>query len=272
MTLSPPPFDGLLRGRTGGLTSACLSVLVSASLLGLLVPQHGGAQDTPPDGTWEFVVAPYLSLPHMNGELTVRRVSVGLDVGPGAIFEALNFAAMLYLEATNRTWTITFDGLYGDIEGDGTTRITSQDARANVRQLAAEVTGMRRIVAWAEVGIGGRVNSIEGGLLVEPGEILPGFDVREQRTWFDPLVVARFSTSIKSNWRLGLKGDVGGFGIGSDFAWQVFPHLGYRFGDLFELSGGYRVTGMKYEDGSGDDLFVYDMILFGPQFGFGFHF
>ena len=31
--------------------------------------------------------------------------------------------------------------------------------------------------------------------------------------------------------------------------------------------GGYRAPGMKYETGSGDDCFLYDMVIFGPQLG-----
>ncbi len=30
--------------------------------------------------------------------------------------------------------------------------------------------------------------------------------------------------------------------------------------------------GMDYETGSGTDLFVYDMTVFGPEIGFVFHF
>jgi hypothetical protein len=29
---------------------------------------------------------------------------------------------------------------------------------------------------------------------------------------------------------------------------------------------------MKYETGSGDDYFLYDMVIFGPQLGFVFRF
>ena len=96
--------------------------------------------------------------------------------------------------------------------------------------------------------------------------------VSESRTWFDPLVVARLTAPLDNAWRLGLKGDVGGFGMGSDITWSAFASVGYRFGDLFELTGGYRMLGMEYEDGSGEDLFAYDMTIYGPQIGVAFHF
>ena len=102
--------------------------------------------------------------------------------------------------------------------------------------------------------------------------MLPGIDVSQTKTWFDPLIAARFTAPFESRFQLGIKGDFGGFGIGSDYAWQVFPFVGYRFSNLFELGAGYRAIGMKYETGSGTDLFIYDMVIFGPQIGLVFHF
>ena len=82
----------------------------------------------------------------------------------------------------------------------------------------------------------------------------------------------RFTAPLESNWKLGIRGDVGGFGMGSDITWQVFPFVGYRFSKLFEISGGYRALGMDYKTGSGTDAFLYDMVIFGPQLGLVFHF
>ena len=50
---------------------------------------------------WDFIVAPYLLLPHMDGDVTIRGNPVDVDAGPGDIFERLDFGAMLYFEAAN---------------------------------------------------------------------------------------------------------------------------------------------------------------------------
>lgn len=77
---------------------------------------------------------------------------------------------------------------------------------------------------------------------------------------------------LENRWRLGVRGDIGGFGVGSSFTWQVRPFAGYRFGSLFELLLAYRVLGVDYETGSGADLFAYDVVTFGPEIGLRFHF
>ena len=250
----------------------------AAAVLILLPPALAtpAVAQAPPDGAnrWEFTVAPYLLFPHMNGETTIRGNPVDVDVEPSDIFERLDFGAMLYLEMANQNWAITLDGLFMNLGETGQLPVTGREAEVDMKQLALEVTGMRRLASWAELGVGGRLNVIESGLFVEEGQVLPGIDVSDTNTWFDPLIVARLMAPLENRWRLGVNGDIGGFGIGSDFAWQVYPFIGYRFARVFELAVAYRALGVDYETGSEgeEDFFRYDMVTFGPQIGFLFHF
>jgi hypothetical protein len=81
------------------------------------------------------------------------------------------------------------------------------------------------------------------------------------------------TTAHKSErWDLVLAGSVGGFGVGSDFAWHASGLLGYRF-PLFSKENnaaffaGYRALYQNYSDGSGDDKFQWDVTLHGPILG-----
>ncbi len=221
---------------------------------------------------WDFVVAPYVLFPHMNGGQTIRGIPSEVAVGPSDIFENLDFGAMLYLEMANPDWAITLDGLYMDLGASAELPLSGRTGTADTKQLALEAKGLRRVAEWAEVGIGARLNTIETGLFVEAGMVLPEIDVSSKHTWFDPLIAARLMAPFESRWRLGISGDIGGFGIGSSIAWQVLPFVGYRFATWFELALTYRAMGMDYETGGGTDLFVYDMTVFGPEIGFVFHF
>jgi len=221
---------------------------------------------------WNFVVAPYLLVPHMNGNVNVGGNASDVDVGPGDVFENLDFGAMLYLEMANPNWAITFDGYYVDLGAAGDIPASGQTADVGVKQLMLEAAGLWRAAEWAEVGIGARVNSIKGSLFAEALGPAPEIDLSSRRSWLDPVVVARLMAPLENRWRLGVRGDIGGFGIGSSITWQVRPFAGYRFGSLFEVTLSYRALGMDYETGSGADLFVYDMVTFGPELGFLFHF
>ena len=43
------------------------------------------------------------------------------------------------------------------------------------------------------------------------------------------------------------------------------------FDEEGKLAAAFRALGMKYENGSGPNLFIYDMVIFGPEVGLLFH-
>ena len=79
-------------------------------------------------------------------------------------------------------------------------------------------------------------------------------------------------TAFGQGFQLKLRGDIGGFGAGSEFTWQVFPFVDWRFAKWGSLQAGYRWLYMDYETGSGADRFEYDMLNQGAQLGFTVHF
>jgi hypothetical protein len=244
------------------------SILLSAvaGLFCLSLAQPAAAQETDSD-RWDLTVAPYFVFPNMSGQTGIGDVTVDVDADPGDIFDKLQFGFMIFMEMSNPVWAVGVDALYMDLGQEGQTPILGRDAEADMKQLAIQTNILRRVAAWAEVGIGVRLNSLDAGLSVAEGQILGGITAGRNETWLDPLIAARFTVPMESKWRIGLQGDIGGFGIASDFAWQVFPFVGYRFSDVFELAGGYRAIGMKYEAGEGSEYFLYDMTIFGPQLG-----
>jgi hypothetical protein len=66
--------------------------------------------------------------------------------------------------------------------------------------------------------------------------------------------------------------EIGGFGAGSDLAWQIFPTVGFRFTDRFSLEVGYRWLDMDYSTGDGNERFAYDVLTQGPVGGLAFRF
>jgi len=69
-----------------------------------------------------------------------------------------------------------------------------------MKQRALQAGGLRRVAPWAEIGIGGRINVIEGGLNIAPGElgILDGIDVSGSYVWFDPLLMLRLMLPLEN--------------------------------------------------------------------------
>ena len=65
---------------------------------------------------------------------------------------------------------------------------------------------------------------------------------------------------------------MGGLGVGSDFTWNFLAFMGYEFTRHVAFLVGYRILSINYEEGSGHDLFVYDVTMSGPILGLAFRF
>lgn len=91
-------------------------------------------------------------------------------------------------------------------------------------------------------------------------------------TWLDPMLIARIKSKSGEKFIYQFRGEIGGFGIGSDLAWQMQAYAGYQFSKLFQITGGYRIISLDYENGSGQNRFIYNMDTSGPVVRFGFNF
>ena len=235
------------------------------------------AQDTAAaKSKWHFLVQPYLMYASMNGQVGLGELP-DADINPSAsdIFSNLQFGAMLYFEANNDKWAITSDIIYMDLGTDIEGKRGILSGEAGAKQFVWELAGLRKLRPWLEGGIGFRIINIKSDLEMQVNASVPGgAGPRSQsisETWVDPVIIGRVKFPAKK-WLFQLRGDVGGFGIGSDFTWQVHPDISYRFSKLFAMSIAYRVIGIDYENGSGSDRFKYDVDTYGPEVKFGFHF
>ena len=85
--------------------------------------------------------------------------------------------------------------------------------------------------------------------------------------WVDPLAGLNYVVPIGGKWTHTLRGDVGGFGVGSDLTWHMITTFRRQNTDRFAWYVGYRVIAFDYEDGSGRNYQHYDLTQQGPSVG-----
>jgi hypothetical protein len=234
---------------------------------------------------WSFTIAPYFMLPFMTGSLTLASQQIEVNASTNGsnasvlnTLDARNWGLMLYFEARHPKFSVLADLLYMNLGRGGVLSRSGRSAALTTEQLMAEAVFLGRISNWFELGGGGRVNFVQADIEAPADTLLQPIDLDARTTWFDPIIVLRFSVPFKNDdWRLGLRGDVGGFTVSSTYAWQLYLDGGYTFDGIkdrrvFELALAFRAMGMRYETGSGLDRFVYDLIIFGPEIGLRFHF
>jgi len=217
-----------------------------------------------------FLIEPYFMAPTMKGDIGVRQLPPGsVDADAGDIFGQLKFGAMAYIEVNyDNKWAVSTDFLFMHLESDVKPNALVTGGTASVKQLAFEFAGLWRIAPWFEAGVGGRV--IDMKLDVDLSTVSGDRSGDRRRTWADPIIIVRSQGKIQDRLLLQFRGDIGGFGIASDLTWQIQANVGYQFSKLVNASIGYRVLDVKYEEGSGDEHFLYDMATSGPVLRVGF--
>ena len=223
---------------------------------------------------WKFLLEPYFMFANMKGNIGLGTLPYAeIDEEPSDIFVNLKFGAMIYFEVYSPKWAYSSDMMYMNLVADITPTNKINYGEAGAKQLAWEVAVLHKIFPILEAGLGLQLNSLKSELNLNvntangPQNVSKGIS----ETWLDPMFIARMKLPITTKLIIQVRPSSGGFGIGSMLAWQLQAHATYRFSQLFQLSLGYRVIDIDYENGEGDDQFSYDMHTFGPVLRLGFN-
>lgn len=243
----------------------------------LAMSQFGAlAQETEEIKKWDFLIEPYLMFPTISGESGIRELPpINVDANTSDIFSHLDFGAMLYFEARTNNWAIGSDFVYMKLSQDIERSTLINSGEIELKQMIWEISGLYKLLPFLESGIGLRMNNISMSADINRNVIGGGstelVNAENSEFWIDPVIIARLSKTIKDTWQLQFRGDIGGFGIGSDLTWQLQGYIGYRFSKLFQTTLGYRIIGMDYDKGTGSSRFRYDMNTSGPVIKLGFN-
>ncbi len=276
-----------------------------------VVPTGGNEYASPavlPSG-WQFRVTPYAWAPSVNGDVTVRGQKADIDMSFWDLFDSGSSGAELdslaalmgYVEARNGAWGIYGDIVWGkfDFSGDA---VKQRNPIANLKASARANAGLDYEITMAESGLtyevarwgatrptaldvlgGARYWNQELDLSlavdasVDLGKLGLGrsgsLAVARSGTleWVDPFVGLRLRHQLAPGRELQFLGDIGGFGVGSDFTWQLFGGYGFDFwqSDLHGVIG-YRALAVDYSQDSGTNKNNLDLILHGPVVGLSF--
>jgi hypothetical protein len=206
---------------------------------------------------WKPQVILYFVGAGMSGETAIQGISRDVDASFGDIMENLDFGFMSAFRIQKRAWSVGTDIVY---VGLGTTSEAGQ-IEVDSDQWMVELNGGYMIRPFFTVIAGGRYNSLSTRLFFPQF----GNERKASQEWIDPLIGGRLDLRLGKEWMAHLRADVGGFGVGSDFAWQLVPGVEWMPSERLSALAGYRIISMDYENK--DDGFKYDMTISGPALG-----
>lgn len=238
-------------------TLACLTLLAVAS------PASAGE--------WKHEVAPYLWGAALDGSVGIGGISADADLSFSDILDNLEMGFMGAYRATRDRYSITMDVVYMGLgaTGHGPGGLLKADVDVDQLGLSADV-GYAATERFTVYG-GLRYVALDSTVkLTGPQGGTQSADTDED--WVDPYVGARYTIPFSDIWSANLQGDIGGFGVGSDFTWQAIASVRWRITPRTGMAMAYRYLDMDYENGNGSNAFKYDMANSGPALGVVFTF
>ena len=252
-----------------------------------VLPVYG--QDPPSQSDeWEIRLMPYVWMPSMDADVTVNGLSGSVDVSFGDVLDDyLDFVMFGRVEAWKGKWGLTFDGVYFDLGMDeefkGTRSATSFDLDIDLKLGMADFGLAYRLLEQVSV-----INP-QSKIIFEPygglryaylkqkadldidiiGVGPPGITLGKSEDWVEPFVGGRIICDLNDKIAINVRGDVGGFGIGSAsrLTWNFAAGVDYKLSKKVSLDAGYRILDIDYSRGSGSDKFAADAKLEGPVIG-----
>jgi hypothetical protein len=228
-----------------------------------------GAARAQPAGSgsekWEFALTPYLWFPGIDGTVGLRARDADFEVTAQELLESLDFGLMGNFVARRNRWSMGGDLVYVDLGKDVVLERTTREPRLDVDLTILEGNIGYEAVESLDVlaGLRGVLSDLS---LEENSTALAGADT----SFADPFVGVRFQRDLSEKVWVNLRGDVGGFGVGSDFSWFLQAIAGFRVSRSISLDFGYRVYDMDYE--SANELRRLDATLAGFALGATFQF
>jgi len=244
--------------------------LVLTAVLGTSVATPASAGG----GGWEFEATPYLWTAGLDGTVGAGPAflpTANIDWSASNILSNLDVGAMGVFEGRNGRWGFIGDALYVKLSDQNVApgiRFASVDAEVKQQmyalfgtyRLADGPTKLDALAGVRYVDIRAPVSAVlaTGGLRsVDAGD-----------DWWDPYVGLRVIHPLSELWSLTGYAAIGGFGVGSDFAWDVIAAVNYQFSPTISGKFGFRYLDMDYEG----DRFAYDAGMGGPFLGLGVRF
>jgi hypothetical protein len=254
---------------------------------------------------WSFAFTTYGWLPWMSGDAVVKGRAFDVQVNPSQMLSNLDWSGipawMSYAEARNGRLALFNDIVYAKLAGSAdfaksgklgvatlVGNVKADDEQAVIEAGAAyEVWGEGVSGSAGFTGLdvlaGGRYWHQEANISADlaANVVLPGsgltisggrvFAKSGSVDWVDPFIGARLRHQLAPGQELIVRGDVGGFGVGSDFTWQAIATYNWQMcttgGHVIDAYLGYRALSVDYSQGSGNTRYEFNVLQQGPVIG-----
>lgn len=226
------------------------------------------------DDDFTVILAPYVWVPTVSGDIGLGAQGIPLNLDAGDLFDVFEVGGLIRGEVRHTSgWGVSADYIFADL---GTSfDILIGDADADVSAGILELAVNRRINSGADaIDIYAGVRRWDADVDVDIETFFFRGNITVGDQWTDPLVGVRYLHPLSPRWRVIAQGDIGGFGVGSEFSWNAAVGVSYATSDHMQFQIVYRTLSVDRESpgldgGSPVDV---DLTISGPLIGLAFRF
>lgn len=254
-------------------TKSLMVVIVTA--IAVLNFSAANAQTaTSSSGAWQFQITPNVWFPGISGFIGAQGTTTYRNLSFSDLFDTYDYGGSIYFEGRKDKWAFFLEPSYYNLSTES--KSGGFTANVDLDEWIVEFGGAYQFAdlpiessqgVMFDVLLGGRYWSVENDINISG---FPRFVEREG--WVDPLIGFRVRMNFMESWCFMARGDIGGFGVGSNFSWQYILQLGYRFSPNLSATVGYRILDVNYDHGTGNNYYEYDVTMQGPMVGLSFTF
>jgi hypothetical protein len=179
--------------------------------------------------------------------------SASSTIGPGDLYGHLTWVPFMgqaefrsgpvgvvtdFIHAPLKSGVTTGEVLFGG----GTANFTINTGSAVFLYRALELPSQN-----ADVGLGFRAWGLDGAITLDPlRQRVSPISVANGLSWADPLIAARYHYDFGNGFAATAYGDLGGFGVGAHFDWQLLGTIDYALRPGLDLHAGFRSLNFSY--------------------------
>jgi hypothetical protein len=242
---------------------ACFRLMLVLLMVGGSVSLTFAADDGEAE-SWEFEITPYIWGAGLDGDVSSGGVSIPIENDYNFfVLENLDLVGSATFEARKHNWALLFDGLYIRYSDDLSNPSFETHLVNEGGFFEAAVSYRFEKLKFMEFIAGARYVFVNLDLALTPGPV-----VKASKDWVDPILGLRFTWEMTDRWLIRLRGDLGGFGAGSDLVSSAALTIEYHLSEMFALKAGYRFMKGEFEDRD----FIHDVSLSGFGLGLGIRF
>ena len=204
----------------------------------------------------EVSATPYLWLPWISAGIRpadTRLPSTSNTIGAGDVIDHLTWVPFMgQAEFRSGPYGVVFDYIHAPLKsgistrdilfGGGTGNFTMNTGSAVFLYRALALPGQN-----ADIGLGFRAWGLDGQIaLNQLRRRLPPVTIANGLAWADPLIAARYHYDFGNGLGATASGDLGGFGVGAHFDWQLMGTIDYAMKPGLDLHVGFRSLNFSY--------------------------